>query len=103
LPPTELRKSVEAPAEAPKPAQVTPATPAAAQPAPAPAATVPADDFVKPVPTDDPVKPAVAPRIKSADQPAKLAGQVAVFVSRKEKKFRAAEHGAAVRDADHLR
>ena len=88
LPPTELRKSVEAPAEAPKPAQVTPAaTPAVAPPAPAPAATVPADDFVKPAPTDDPVKPAVAPRTKSADQPAKLSGQVAVFVSRKEKKI----------------
>ena len=48
---------------------------------------MPADDFVKPAPTDDPAKPAVAPRTKSADQPAKLAGQVAVFVSRKEKKI----------------
>src|SRR5262249_44924391 len=38
---------------------------------------------------DDSVKPAVAPppRTKSADQPVKLAGQVAVFVSRKEKKI----------------
>jgi lipoprotein-anchoring transpeptidase ErfK/SrfK len=89
LPPTELRKSVEAPAEAPKPAQATPAqaTPAAAQPAPAPAEAMPADDFVKPTPTDEPAKPAVAPRTKSADQPAKLSGQVAVFVSRKEKKI----------------
>jgi lipoprotein-anchoring transpeptidase ErfK/SrfK len=84
LPPAELRKSVEAPAEAPKPAQ---ATPAQATPAAAPAEAMPADDFVKPAPTEEPAKPAVAPRPKSADQPAKLSGQIAVFVSRKEKKI----------------
>ena len=95
IPPSELRKSVEAPAEAPKSTQVpsqlpspVPAQvlPAAAQPAPADAA--PADDFPKPALTDEPVKPAVTPpRTKSADQPVKLSGQVAVFVSRKEKKI----------------
>jgi hypothetical protein len=80
--PADQLKTVEAPVEPPKAVEVTPA----AAPA-SPADAAPADDFVKPAPTDDPVKPAVAPRTKSADQPAKLAGQVAVFVSRKEKKI----------------
>ena len=41
----------------------------------------------KPTPDlTDPAKPA-APRIKNADQPKKRTGQVAVFVSRKEKKI----------------
>jgi hypothetical protein len=80
--PADQRKAVEAPVEPPTAVEVTPA----AAPA-SPAEAVPADSFVKPAPTDDPVKPAVAPRTKSADQPPKLAGQVAVFVSRKEKKI----------------
>ena len=43
-------------------------------------------DGIKPAPTIDPAKPN-APRLRSADQPAKRSGQVAVFVSRKEKKM----------------
>jgi lipoprotein-anchoring transpeptidase ErfK/SrfK len=78
--PAELRKSVEVP-EPPKPVEVTPA---AAPPSSAEA--VPGNDVVKPSPTIDPTKP-VLPRTKSAAQPQKLAGQVAVFVSRKEKKI----------------
>jgi lipoprotein-anchoring transpeptidase ErfK/SrfK len=77
LAPADLRKSVEAPAEPAKPAEVTPA---AAQSSPAEATPV------KPEPTVDPVKPAV-PKTKAAEQPAKHSGQVAVFVSRKEKKI----------------
>jgi hypothetical protein len=51
-----------------------------------PTKTVPAaSDVVKPAPTDDPAKPLV-PRYKASDQPVKRNGQVAVFVSRKEKK-----------------
>jgi hypothetical protein len=51
-----------------------------------PMKAVPAgSDAVKPAPTDDPAKPLV-PRYKASDQPAKRNGQVAVFVSRKEKK-----------------
>ena len=82
LAPSDLRKSVEAPqpAEPAKPAEVAPAI---AQPSPIEATP---GDTVKPAPTVDPVKP-VAPRIKAADQPAKRTGQVAVFVSRKEKKI----------------
>ena len=76
--PVELRRSVEAPAE---PAQATPAT---ATPSPAEAA--PGNDIVKPAPTMDPSKP-VVPRVKAVEQPAKRAGQVAVFVSRKEMKI----------------
>jgi hypothetical protein len=58
--------------------------PAAATPVPAEAA--PGNDLLKPTPTVDPVKPAV-PRTKAAEQPPKHPGQVAVFVSRKEKKI----------------
>lgn len=82
-PAVELRKAVEAPqrTEAPKAA-----APAAVETKPAeavPASTEP----VKPVPADiDPPKP-IAPRIKNANQPQKRTGQVAVFVSRKEKKI----------------
>jgi len=55
--------------------------------APSPAEAAPAgSDIVKPAPTLDPAKP-VAPRQRSADQPVKRSGQVAVFVSRKEKKI----------------
>jgi hypothetical protein len=64
------------------PAQVTPtiAEPRATE------ATPVGGDIVKPAPTVDPAKP-VAPPIKAADQPIKRAGQVAVFVSRKEQKI----------------
>jgi hypothetical protein len=85
LVPSDLRKSVEAPqpVEPAKPVEVTPAV---AQPSPAEA--VPAgSDSVKPAPTVEPAKPAAPPRSKAADQPAKRIGQVAVFVSRKEKKI----------------
>jgi hypothetical protein len=76
---------------APAPAEVTPAAAAPAQvtpaAAPAPTEAAPAaDGFVKPTPTMDPPKPPVL-RTKGAEQPAKRAGQVAVFVSRKEKKI----------------
>jgi hypothetical protein len=63
------------------PAEVTPVT-AERLPEVAPAGS----DVVKPAPTVDPVKP-IAPRLRSADQPIKRSGQVAVFVSRKEKKI----------------
>jgi lipoprotein-anchoring transpeptidase ErfK/SrfK len=52
-------------------------------PAVAPEETAPGG---KPAPTLDPMKP-VAPRLKAADQPVKRAGQVAVFVSRKENRL----------------
>jgi hypothetical protein len=80
--PADERKAVEAPVEPLKALEVTPAGAPAS-----PAAAAPTDSFVKPAPTDDSVKPAVAPRTKAVDQPAKLTGQVAVFVSRKEKKI----------------
>jgi hypothetical protein len=64
--PADLRKSVEVPAAT---------------------GTPPADDLAKPVPTDDPARPVAPSRMKSADQPVKRTGQVAVFVSRKEKKI----------------
>ena len=71
--PAELRRAVEAPQPA-EPQQPAAATPASAEPE-------------KPTPdVTDPPKPA-APRIKNADQPKKPAGQIAVFVSRKEKKI----------------
>jgi hypothetical protein len=56
-------------------------------PGAAPAEAAPLDgDLVKPAPTVDPAKP-IAPRLKSADQPIKRSGQVAVLVSRKEMKI----------------
>jgi lipoprotein-anchoring transpeptidase ErfK/SrfK len=64
------------------PAEVTPVTGKPRPPEVAPAGS----DGIKPAPTIDPVKPN-APRLRSADQPAKRSGQVAVFVSRKEKKI----------------
>ena len=75
LVPSDLRKSVEAP------------QPIAPTAQPAPAEAVPENgDAAKPAPTIiDPMKPS-APRLK-AEQPAKRTGQVAVFVSRKEKKI----------------
>ncbi len=69
--PAELRKSMDVPSE--RTVEVAPSMP-------------PADDLAKPAPAIDPPKP-LAPSRKSADQPAKRIGQVAVFVSRKEKKI----------------
>jgi L,D-transpeptidase catalytic domain len=77
----ELRKSVEVPKE---PADSTEVTSSTVSPAPAEASAN--EESVKPAPTDEPRKP-ITPRYKSVDQPAKRAGQVAVFVSRKEKKI----------------
>jgi lipoprotein-anchoring transpeptidase ErfK/SrfK len=74
LAPGDLRKSVEAPQP------VAPALPAEAAPS--------GSDSVKPAPAlVDPPKPPAPPKIRAADQPAKRTGQVAVFVSRKEKKI----------------
>ena len=82
LSPNDLRKSVET-AQPIAPTKSMDAAPAA-QAAPADAA--PGNDVVKPAPAIiDPMKP-TAPRLK-ADQPPKRKGQVAVFVSRKEKKI----------------
>jgi hypothetical protein len=78
IPAADLRKSVETPAASEKASDVT--GPAASEP-------VKADEFIKPAPTIDAPKPAAPPRTKTADQPAKRSGQVAVFVSRKEKKI----------------
>lgn len=64
---------------------VTPARAATEEPRP-PEVAPAGSDGIKPAPTIDPVKPN-APRLRSADQPAKRSGQVAVFVSRKEKKM----------------
>jgi lipoprotein-anchoring transpeptidase ErfK/SrfK len=76
LPASELRKSVETPPATEK----ATAAPAAAEPARD-------DELAKPAPTIDPPKPVAPARTKSADQPVKRTGQVAVFVSRKEKKI----------------
>jgi hypothetical protein len=78
LPAADLRKSVEPPGAGEKTTEITP--PATAEP-------VNGDEFVKPAPTIEAPKPAAPPRTKAADQPAKRSGQVAVFVSRKEKKI----------------
>jgi len=78
----ELRKSVEVasePAEKTTEVTSTPVAPASAQ-----ASSI--EESVKPAPADDPPRP-ITPRSKSAEQPLKRAGQVAVFVSRKEKKI----------------
>ena len=78
--PADLRRSVEAPetTQAVKPAQ------AEQQPAEVtPVGTEPEKSAPAAI---DPAKP-VAPRMKNADQPQKRYGQVAVFVSRKEKKI----------------
>jgi hypothetical protein len=78
----ELRKSIEMPSEpAEKTTEVT-STPVA----PAPAQASSTEESVKPAPTEDPPRP-ITPRSKSAEQPVKRVGQVAVFVSRKEKKI----------------
>jgi len=73
-----LRKSVETPPATERPAET--AAPAAAEP-------VKNDELIKPAPTIDPPKPAAPARTKAAEQPVKHSGQVAVFVSRKEKKI----------------
>jgi hypothetical protein len=68
-------------------APLAPAGPGDTSAQPRPPEFAPAgNDMIKPAPTIDPVKPN-APRLRSADQPAKRSGQVAVFVSRKEKKI----------------
>ena len=81
--PSDLRKAVETPqpSEPPKAAQ-------AANPQTTPVEAAPAsNDPPKPeLDVTDPFKP-TPPRYKSADQPVKRNGQVAVFVSRKEKKI----------------
>jgi hypothetical protein len=77
----ELRRAVELPLEPAGTAEITSST---IPPAPEQASA--AEESVKPAPTDDPPKP-TTPRSKSADQPPKRAGQIAVFVSRKEKKI----------------
>jgi hypothetical protein len=83
LQPGELRKSVGVSGSR-EPPMVTEG--ASAAPGSPPAQAVPsASDPEKPPPTIDPLKPA-APRTRSADQPAKRGGHVAVFVSRKERK-----------------
>ena len=73
----ELRKSVEMPAAGEPPDH----------PRNCPLGDHPrGNNLAKPVTTIDPSKP-VAPRTRSADQPVERTGQVAVFVSRKEKKI----------------
>src|SRR5207244_2503301 len=81
--PSELRKSVEA-APASKPAEPAEATPAA--PGAPVEATPVGGESIKPAPIVEPPKP-VAPRTRLSDQPQKRGGQIAVFVSRKEKKI----------------
>ena len=74
-----LRPADAAAPRAPADPGDTPAQPRLPEVAPA------GSDGVKPAPTIDPAKPN-APRLRSADQPAKRSGQVAVFVSRKEQR-----------------
>jgi hypothetical protein len=76
--PDELRKSVEVPDSGER---------AATAATPEPAESVAEEGPAKPAPTIDPAKPPAPARTKSADQPMKYTGQVAVFVSRKEKKI----------------
>jgi hypothetical protein len=84
-PGNELRPSIEVPktTQTPKPTETAPAAAETQS-----AATQPSsDEPEKPTPAlDDPPKPQ-APRMKKADHPQKRYGQVAVFVSRKEKKI----------------
>jgi hypothetical protein len=81
--PVELRRAAEAP-----PAAQPASQPESAPPAASPAATEakPENEIGKPMPSADPAKP-IAPRGRTADQPVKRSGHVAVFVSRKEKKI----------------
>jgi L,D-transpeptidase catalytic domain len=78
--PDELRKSVEVPGSSERAAS-------AATPPGEPTETAAEEGPAKPAPTIDPAKPPAPARTKSADQPIKRTGQVAVFVSRKEKKI----------------
>ena len=87
LAPAELRKSVEVPPGEPtRPLESVPEA-AEATGTPAATGTPPSDDLAKPAAIGDPVKPLAPWRMKASDQPVKHAGQVAVFVSRKEKKI----------------
>lgn len=63
------------------------AAPATAESATPPQAGLAASELGKPPETPEPPKPRVPSNTKVADQPAKRSGQVAVFVSRKEKKI----------------
>jgi hypothetical protein len=80
LAPAELRKSVEAGDATQDPLEV------ASPPAPSTETTA-EEGPAKPQPTLDPAKPIAPVRSKNADQLIKRSGQVAVFVSRKEKKI----------------
>jgi hypothetical protein len=80
LAPAELRKSVELPDASASQAE------AASPPVHSPETTA-EEGLGKPQPILDPAKPVVPARSKATDQPAKRTGQVAVFVSRKEKKI----------------
>jgi L,D-transpeptidase catalytic domain len=73
--PPELRKAVTAPEQAAGTTVEQMAT-----------GTLPEDDLAKPAPGFDLGKP-LPPRIKLTDQPVKHSGQVAVFISRKERKI----------------
>jgi L,D-transpeptidase catalytic domain len=89
-PPAEATKSAAGASDdrnaaevATPPMEISPA--AVGEPGPTEAAPS-GGDAVKAAPTVDPAKP-VAPPTKAADQPTKRSGQVAVFVSRKERKI----------------
>ncbi len=84
VPPAELRKAVEIPAVS-EPAAAAPAA-AVAEPKAAEAAP-PAELAVKPAADGAEAPKLPAPKYKKAEQPPKRNGQVAVFVSRKEKKI----------------
>jgi hypothetical protein len=80
LAPSELRKSVEVRDGTQDPPEV------ASPPAPSTETTA-EEGPAKPQPTLDPAKPIAPTRSKAADFAVKRSGQVAVFVSRKEKKI----------------
>jgi lipoprotein-anchoring transpeptidase ErfK/SrfK len=88
--PPELRKAVDIPAvtepaaAAPVVAEKPPGE--AAEAAPPGEAGAKREDSVKPAPAEEAAPKLPAPRYKRAEQPPKRSGQVAVFVSRKEKK-----------------
>jgi hypothetical protein len=77
----ELRKAVDVPQPAGR--GVVESNP----PEPQSPARGAVEEGAKPAPTVDPPKPAAPARSKTADQPSKRGGQVAVFVSRKEGKI----------------